>query len=211
MAVQINNQLPIAKQSTVISRYPFNWLLQKIVNSDIDIFGYFQMHQIFHSFHCWKCRILAFFFFFWLLTVDFFFFFFFLLLTVGFFFFSFFFFFFLLLTVDCISLFLKLNREAETYPEQEIESDKEITGARGTFSFSHFKVLLRISYPICGAITGTESEKNIRKTRQYNVDPLKPHFYIVKLGFTGVYIILLISAQKHRLWVLFRTASVRRF
>ena len=26
----------------------------------------------------------------------------------------------------------------------------------------------------------------ITKTRQYNFDPLKPHFYIVKLGFTGV-------------------------
>ena len=35
------------------------------------------------------------------------------------------------------------------------------------------------------------------KTRLYNIDPLKPHFYIVKLGFTGVYIIFLISAQKH--------------
>ena len=35
----------------------------------------------------------------------------------------------------------------------------------------------------------------ITKTRLYNVDPLKPHFYIVKLGFTGVYIIFLISAQ----------------
>ena len=35
----------------------------------------------------------------------------------------------------------------------------------------------------------------IRKTRLYNFDPLKPHFYIVKLGFTGVYIIFLISAQ----------------
>ena len=32
--------------------------------------------------------------------------------------------------------------------------------------------------------------------------PLKLHFYIVKLGLTGVYIIFLISAQKHRLWVL---------
>ena len=40
----------------------------------------------------------------------------------------------------------------------------------------------------------------------YSFDPLKPHFYIVKLGFTGVYIIFLISAQKHRLWVLVRTA-----
>ena len=35
----------------------------------------------------------------------------------------------------------------------------------------------------------------ITKTCLYNLDPLKPHFYIVKLGFTGVYIIFLISAQ----------------
>ena len=33
------------------------------------------------------------------------------------------------------------------------------------------------------------------KTRLYNFDPLKSHFYIVKLGFTGVYIICLISAK----------------
>ena len=31
----------------------------------------------------------------------------------------------------------------------------------------------------------------ITKTYLYNFDPLKPHFYIVKLGFTGVYIIFL--------------------
>ena len=31
----------------------------------------------------------------------------------------------------------------------------------------------------------------ITKTYLYNIDPLKPHFYIVKLGFTGVYIIFL--------------------
>ena len=36
---------------------------------------------------------------------------------------------------------------------------------------------------------------HITKTCLYNFDPLKPHFYIVKLGFTGVYIIFLISAQ----------------
>ena len=40
--------------------------------------------------------------------------------------------------------------------------------------------------------------KAITKTRLYNFDPLKPHFYIVKLRLTGVYIIFLISAQKHR-------------
>ena len=31
----------------------------------------------------------------------------------------------------------------------------------------------------------------ITKTRLYNFDPLKSHFYIVKLGFTGVSIIFL--------------------
>ena len=50
--------------------------------------------------------------------------------------------------------------------------------------------------------------QSITKTYLYNFDPLKPHFYIIKLGFTGVYIIFLISAQKHSLWVLVRTASV---
>ena len=50
-----------------------------------------------------------------------------------------------------------------------------------------------------------------RKHAYIILTPLKPHFYIVKLGFTGVYIIFLISAQKHRLWVLVRTASSRRF
>ena len=43
-------------------------------------------------------------------------------------------------------------------------------------------------------IIGTTG-KGITKTYLYNFDPLKPHFYIVKLGLTGVYIIFLISAQ----------------
>ena len=34
-----------------------------------------------------------------------------------------------------------------------------------------------------------------RKHAYIIFDPLKPHFYIVKLGFTGVYIIFIISAQ----------------
>ena len=55
------------------------------------------------------------------------------------------------------------------------------------------------------------SRDTITQTRLYNFDPLKPHFYIVKLGFTEVYIIFLNFAQKHRLWVLVRTASARRF
>ena len=48
---------------------------------------------------------------------------------------------------------------------------------------------------------GNNLRHGITKTYLYNFDPLKPHFYTVKLGFTGVYIIFLISAQKHRLWV----------
>ena len=52
---------------------------------------------------------------------------------------------------------------------------------------------------------------NITKTCLYNFEPIKPHFYIIKLEFTGVYIIFLISAKKHILWVLVRTASPRRF
>ena len=38
--------------------------------------------------------------------------------------------------------------------------------------------------------------RRITKTCLCNADHLKPHFYIVKLGFTGVNIIFLISAQK---------------
>ena len=48
--------------------------------------------------------------------------------------------------------------------------------------------------------TRSEILYTITKTYLYNFDPLIPHFYIAKLGFTGVYIIFLISAQKHRLW-----------
>ena len=42
-----------------------------------------------------------------------------------------------------------------------------------------------------------------RKHTYINFNLLKPHFWIVKLGFTGIYIFL-ISVQKHRFWVLVR-------
>ena len=50
----------------------------------------------------------------------------------------------------------------------------------------------------------------ITKICLYNFDPLKPHFNIEKLGFTGIQIIFLISSQKHTLLVLVRTVSPRR-
>ena len=44
-------------------------------------------------------------------------------------------------------------------------------------------------------ICSVKNKDNITKTYLDNFDPLKPHFYIVKRGFTGIYIIFLISAQ----------------
>ena len=48
---------------------------------------------------------------------------------------------------------------------------------------------------------------DVTKTRLHNFAPFTPT-YFVKLGFTRVYIIFLISAQKHRLWVLVATATI---
>ena len=77
---------------------------------------------------------------------------------------------------------------------------------------------LPLSYPppptprgLASCLNWNAQRNSIKRTRLYNFYPLKPHFYTVKRGFTGVYIIFLISAQKHRLWVLVRTAILRRF
>ena len=50
--------------------------------------------------------------------------------------------------------------------------------------------------------------KIVKRTCLYNSESLKTHFYTVKLGFTGVYFIFLISAQTHRLWVIVRGEAV---
>ena len=42
---------------------------------------------------------------------------------------------------------------------------------------------------------GRKKTPYITKTCLYNFDPLKLNFYIVKLGFTGIYINFLISAE----------------
>ena len=73
------------------------------------------------------------------------------------------------------------------------------------------RVLMRLCRCAGRPVSAHFANAQKHKTCLYNFDPLKPHFYIVKLGFTGVYIIFLISAQKHRLWVTVRTASERRF
>ena len=73
-------------------------------------------------------------------------------------------------------------------------------------SSSFFGCLGKAALFCCGTL-GLGSPYTMQ-TRPCNVDPHTPHFYIVKLGFTGVYIFFLIFALKHRLWVLVRTASV---
>ena len=42
----------------------------------------------------------------------------------------------------------------------------------------------------------SHSPRSSRKHGFFNFDPFKLYFYIVKLGFTGIYIIFLISSKK---------------
>ena len=56
-------------------------------------------------------------------------------------------------------------------------------------SYSFIPINLKFCRPFCHGLY-------ITKTCLYGFDPLKPHFHIVKLGFTGIYIIFLISAKK---------------
>ena len=64
--------------------------------------------------------------------------------------------------------------------------------------------------PLKGQMTFSEithhENKSVLRTPPYT----QLLFEIVKLGLTGVYFFL-IFATKHRLWVLVRTASLRRF
>ena len=56
-----------------------------------------------------------------------------------------------------------------------------------------------------------EVQAAIMLTCPCNEDPLTPHFYIGKTGvYRGIHYFLNF-ALKHRLWVLVRTASLRRF
>ena len=88
----------------------------------------------------------------------------------------------------------------------QIFLDMQLGHNKETLDFGDIDLIYKVT-----AVEETENSMGnncfITKTCLYNVYPLKPHFYIVKLGFTGVYIIVLISALKHRLWVLVRTAS----
>ena len=57
--------------------------------------------------------------------------------------------------------------------------------------YSFYRKLKNFLYPI----VPPDQTLCITKTYLYNFDPLKPHFHIIKLGFTGVNVIFIISAQ----------------
>ena len=143
-------------------------------------------------------------------------------------FFFFFFFFFLFLFFSCFVI-------AFSFLMEVCKFDQMILMRRLSWAFYTHKLMYRL-YPLLSYIvfivnvltyrldqsvyTQTRRRKMIRahtvchspRKHAFKIfDPLKPHFYIVKLGFTGIYIICIISAQKHRLWALVRTASPRRF
>ena len=69
------------------------------------------------------------------------------------------------------------------FPERDFELNKKVALLLDNCSSSNYRICRMYS------------DRHITKTCLYNVDPLKPHFYIVKQGFTGVYIIFLIFAK----------------
>ena len=109
----------------------------------------------------------------------------------------------------CRNVWTNLNEQRTTKPTMTCATSED---------FADRMCLLKLNWVFAGYtglidfavrwLIGTQG--CITKTCLYIFDPLKPHFYIVKLGFTGVYIIFLIFYQK-QLLVLVRTASQRRF
>ena len=60
-----------------------------------------------------------------------------------------------------------------------------------TFSARSNQSLRRVHTESLDTVEYINVQRNITKTCLYNVDPLKPRFYTVKLGFTEVYIIFI--------------------
>ena len=80
-----------------------------------------------------------------------------------------------------------------------------------TFTNEIFHITLFFGNMFGTSRTGGYFPYPMPSRKLYNFAPFKAHFYIVKLGFTGVLIIVLISAQKYILRVLVRTAAPGRF
>ena len=89
-----------------------------------------------------------------------------------------------------------LNHHCIGSPKRAVKEDNKVVNLIRSLLIPHWMLPRHVeSWNILKIIT---------TTRLYNFDPHKPHFYIAKLGFPGVYIIFFISAQKHRLWFVLR-------
>ena len=64
------------------------------------------------------------------------------------------------------------------------------------FTPSHDSMGIHVWCP-ASSVLGLKFELYITKTCLYNFDLHKPHFYIIKLGFTGVYIIVFLTLLKN--------------
>ena len=131
----------------------------------------------------------------------------------------------IIIIANCLviqSVFKMRKKLISVHPEPSSfsESDSGNKPSMKSFEIAFAKLMggLAIVYLISGAPYSVGISYHvlflITKTCLYNFDPLKPHLYTVKLGFTGVYIIIFFFFyfySKHRLWVLVRTASLRRF
>ena len=81
----------------------------------------------------------------------------------------------------------------------EIPRGPELTSQPQSIIVSNILARVSISYKIACAKSDQslqgQGNNAITQTCLYYFDPLKPHFYKVKLGFTGVYFIFLISVK----------------
>ena len=106
-------------------------------------------------------------------------------------------------------IFKHLHKEKELIPQGFFQPFWE--GVLGPFALGNFRYFNQNweNFYNHFYMIFLNRDPNITKTSPCNEHPLTSHFYIVKLGFTGVYMIFLFFALKQRLWVLVRTASLR--
>ena len=100
-----------------------------------------------------------------------------------------------------LNSFIQTSMKCHHIPGMTLAIVKGISVIIIFFLLISFSIIANLKVP-----TITAAKRFIRITDPCDIYPLRPHFYIVKLGFTGVYIIL-IFALKHILCVLVRTCT----
>ena len=104
--------------------------------------------------------------------------------------------------------FLKSNEKCKSITSNNPKRIFQAVSTENCLSFQAHVFSINKSATALNLTISTFHMINITKTRLYNFDPIKPHFYI---GLQEYTLFFLISTQKHRLWVLVKTASARRF